>query len=162
MIGKKQRALPGRDTANLFDHSLEPAGERNGVSYINDSRAIKVNDTWSSLHALETGAKNIVLIIGGQDRGNDYSILRELVNWKVKVLVCLSEESDPVYELFYRNISGFAKALNLEEAVEIAAEISDPGDLVLFSPACPSYDTFDNYKNRGNKFKTLVRSLERK
>jgi UDP-N-acetylmuramoylalanine--D-glutamate ligase len=161
MIGKKQR-LTGRDTANLFDHSLEPAGERNGVSYINDSRAIKVNDTWSSLHALETESKNIVLIIGGQDRGNDYSILKELVNWKVKVLVCLSEESDPVYQIFYRNITGYAKAIDMEEAVRIAAEISDPGDIVLFSPACPSYDVLDNYRNRGSKFKSLIRILPQK
>lgn len=161
MFTRKKTSVYKRDSSTLFDHALEPAGTVNGVDFLNDSRSIRVNNTWESLQALETGSKNVMLILGGQDRGTDYSVLQEMVHIKVKGLVCLSPDPDTLYHLFRRDSMFFAHAITIEESVTIASIWARSGDLVLFSPGCPSYDAFDNYKNRGDQFKKAVRKLIR-
>ena len=145
----------------MFDHSMELAGTVKGVDFINDSQSIRVNLTWESLQSLETGTKNVLLILGGQDRGVDYSVLKEMVREKVKGLICLSSDSDTMYAIFRREAMFFAHAISVEEAVTISASYGRSGDIVLFSPGCPSFDAFDNYKNRGDQFKKALRKLIR-
>ncbi|MCC7301401.1 MAG: hypothetical protein IT233_02055 [Bacteroidia bacterium] len=159
MFAKKKISVYKRDTSTLFDHALEPAGSVRGIDFINDSRSIRVNTTWESLRSMETGSKNVLLILGGQDRGVDYSLLRDLMKEKVKGLICLSSDPDRMYRMFRRECMFFAHAISIEEAVFISSKWGRSGDLVLFSPSCPSYDAFDNYKNRGDLFKKAVRKL---
>lgn len=161
MFTRKKSSVYKRETSTLFDHALEPAGTVKGIEFINDSRAIRVTNTWESLRSLETDSKNVLLILGGQDRGTDYPVLKEMIAQKAKGLICLSADPDSMYHLFKRESMFFAHAISIEESVSIAAIYGRSGDLVLFSPACPSYDAFDNYKNRGDIFKKAVRKLIR-
>jgi UDP-N-acetylmuramoylalanine--D-glutamate ligase len=144
-----------RNDASVFEHSLEFVAKVNQVSYINDSKATSVNDTWNSLQAIE---KCVVLILGGNDRRSDYSVLSGQIDEKVKAIVCLGSDRDQIFSALIRH-GMIVHALDLKEAVSIAGALSKPGDTVLFSPGCPSFDAFDNYKNRGNKFKELVCSI---
>ena len=144
-----------RNEASVSEHSLEFVAKVNQVSYVNDSRATSVNDTWNSLQAMD---KDVVLIIGGNDRRSDYSVLRGLVVEKVKAIICLGSDRDRIFSALIR-CGIIVHAIDLKEAVQIAGILSKPGNTVLFSPGCPSFDAFDNYKNRGNKFKELVCSI---
>ncbi len=158
MITRKKTSYK-RDTSTLFDHAMELAGTINGVDYFNDSRSIRIQNTWESLQSLEIQEKRIMLIIGGADKSTEYTVLKELVNEKVKGIICLSEDPDPVYAIFKRDSMFFAHAISIDESIGIAAAYAKQGDIVLFSPACPSYDAFDNYKNRGDQFKKSVRKI---
>ena len=157
MFTRKKSSVYKRDTSTLFDHSMEMAGTLKGVTFINDSRSIRVNNTWESLRSLDLSTKNTLLILGGQDRGVDYSILKEMIEKKVKGLIVLSADSDSMYMQFRRECEFFAHAISVEESVTIAAVYGKSGDVVLFSPGCPSFDAFDNYKNRGDQFKNALR-----
>ncbi|HXC05785.1 MAG TPA: cyanophycin synthetase [Bacteroidia bacterium] len=144
-----------RSETSILEHQLEFVARINQVNYINDSKATTVADTWNSLHAMPG---NVILLMGGMDRGNDYKILKGIVKEKVKAIICLGAERDKIFSALLGN-GLLLHAASLDEAVKFASLYGQAGDVVLFSPACPSYDAFDNYKNRGNKFKHLVSTL---
>ena len=140
------------------DHSMEPVAEIDGVLYVNDSKATSVLATKSSLKSIE--GENVVLLIGGTDYKNDYTSLIEVINEKVKAVIYLGSYPN----VLGRHVTGldipFKEAGSLDEAMVQVSSLAENGDIVLLSPACPSFDPFDNYKNRGNKFKKLVNQLE--
>ncbi len=137
-------------------HRLEFVREIGGVRYVNDSKATNVNSVW---YALETFEEPIVLIAGGRDKGNDYTSLQPLVRRKVRALIAIGESAEKVLgELGpYAGVADSARSM--EEALLLAREHARPGDVVLLSPACASFDMFENYEDRGDTFKRLVASL---
>jgi UDP-N-acetylmuramoylalanine--D-glutamate ligase len=138
------------------EHRLERVGMVNGVEFINDSKATNVNSTW---YALESMEKSVIWVVGGQDKGNDYSELRELVRQKVKAIVCLGVDNAKVHKAFGDIVPNIVDTASAEQAVNTGYELSEPGDVVLLSPACASFDLFENYEDRGRKFKAAVRAL---
>lgn len=138
------------------DHQLEFVEEINGIAFINDSKSIRLTATRNALEAIET---SVVLIIGGNDNDNDYSALSQQIKQKVVAVVYLGSSSDKILNHYSSHKMLFAKASTLSEAVHISATYAISGDVVLFSPACPSCDPHDNYKNRGNEFKEVVKKL---
>jgi UDP-N-acetylmuramoylalanine--D-glutamate ligase len=138
-------------------HRLEEIREVHGVRYINDSKATNVNAVW---YALESMRDPVVLLAGGRDKGNDYEPLRPLVAEKVKTLISFGEAAPAISEAFGHSVHKSLRARDLQEAVELAAEEALDGEIVLLSPACASFDQFDNYEQRGNAFKRLVNSLK--
>ncbi len=138
------------------DHRLEFVANVHGVQFINDSKATNINSTW---WALESSLKPIIWIAGGVDKGNDYSELMELVKSKVKAIVCLGLDNSRIHEAFAGVVKVVVDTRSAEEAVKTAYYLSEPGDTVLLSPACASFDLFENYEDRGNQFKELVRKL---
>ncbi|MGZ6523334.1 MAG: glutamate ligase domain-containing protein, partial [Bacteroidia bacterium] len=131
------------------DHQLEFVDEIDGIVYINDSKSTRVTSTRYSLEAIETG---VLLILGGDDKENDYSILGQQIKQKVVAVIYLGECSDKILKHYSGHNMLFAKATSINESVQIASVYARSGDAVLFSPACPSYHEFDNYKSRGNDF----------
>lgn len=138
------------------EHRLEPVLKIHGVHYINDSKATNVNSTW---YALESMPDNLIWIAGGQDKGNDYSSLRELVRQKVKAIVCLGVDNTKIHESFKDLVPTIVDTGSAREAVQTAYYLSKKGDTVLLSPACASFDLFESYEDRGNQFKQAVRAL---
>jgi UDP-N-acetylmuramoylalanine--D-glutamate ligase len=137
------------------EHRLEFVRERNGVSFVNDSKATNVDSVW---YALQSFSNPIVLLLGGRDKGNDYSRLIPLVRARVKSIVAIGESAGKVVVSF-SGITKVVKATTMEEAVSKAVQESEPGDVVLLSPACASFDWFENYEHRGRVFKEVVRKL---
>ena len=127
-----------------------------GVEFINDSKATNVNSTW---YALETMSKPIIWIAGGIDKGNDYSVLTPLVQKKVKALVCLGEDNTKLHSAFGKAVDVIVNTNNIHDAVRMAYQLGAPGDVVLLSPACASFDLFQNFEDRGMKFKEEVIKL---
>ncbi|MCK5677799.1 MAG: hypothetical protein KAH72_04925 [Flavobacteriaceae bacterium] len=144
--------------ANFEDeeHKLEKVLRINGVQYINDSKAVNVNATYYALDSVET---SMVWIVGGVDTGNDYEPLLPLVNEKVKAIICLGDNNQKLIETFANVVDFMIETVSIEEAVKIAYKLTEEGDAVLLSPACASYDLFENYKDRGEQFKQAVRQL---
>ena len=138
------------------EHRLERVATIHGIEFINDSKATNVNSTW---YALESISKPTVWIVGGVDKGNDYSQLLDLVRDKVKAIICLGKENGKIIDAFKGEIQIIEEARSAEEAVKKAYEIGRKGDTVLLSPACASFDLFENYEDRGHQFKKAVRSL---
>jgi UDP-N-acetylmuramoylalanine--D-glutamate ligase len=134
-------------------HRLEIIGEWNHVQYINDSKATNVDAVFYALDAME---KPVIWIAGGEDKGNNYKILQELVRQKVKALICLGMDNRKINEAFSTTVLDYKETTQVLEAVQWAASIAQPGDVVLLSPACASFDLFKNYKHRGNMFKEAV------
>jgi UDP-N-acetylmuramoylalanine--D-glutamate ligase len=126
------------------------------VNYINDSKATNVNATY---YALESMTNPTVWIVGGQDKGNDYSALMPLVREKVKAIVCLGLDNTKIKEAFGRVVEPFVETFAMSEAVKVAYKIADRGDTVLLSPACASFDLFKNYEDRGEQFKEAIKQL---
>lgn len=143
-------------TFTNIEHRLENVLTVKGVQYINDSKATNVNSSW---YALECMDKPVVWIAGGTDKGNDYSELYELVEKKVKALICLGKDNRKLHESFEGKIDIITDALSAKEAVEKAYKIAEDGDVVLLSPCCASFDLFKNYEDRGRQFKKAVREL---
>ena len=139
-----------------IEHRLEKVAMVRGVEFINDSKATNVNSAW---YALETTPAPIVWIAGGVDKGNDYSILAPLVERKVKSIVALGSDVRKLHEAFGRKVDAIINAQSMEECVKLAYHMADKGDSVLLSPACASFDMFDNYEDRGRQFKSYVRQL---
>jgi UDP-N-acetylmuramoylalanine--D-glutamate ligase len=139
------------------DHHMEFVDEISGIAYINDSKSIRLTATRNSLEAIET---SIVLIVGGDDRDNDYSVLSQQVKQKVIAIIYLGDQSDKILKHYSSHSMLFAKASSIQEAVQLSNTYARSGDVVLFSPACPSYHAFDNYKNRGIEFKEKVKNLK--
>ena len=138
------------------EHRLERVVKIHGVEYINDSKATNVNSTW---YALESMTKPTIWIVGGIDKGNDYNDLYHLVSKKVIKIICLGPNFQPIHDAFRDKSNLILNANNMQEAVNIAYDCSKKGDAVLLSPACASFDLFDNYEDRGRQFKELVRKL---
>ena len=138
------------------EHRLEAVLKINGVQYINDSKATNVNATY---YALESMTAPTVWIVGGVDKGNDYLDLMPLVREKVKAIICLGLENDKIIQTFNNVVDLIVETAGAEEAVKVAYKIAEKGDNVLLSPACASFDLFENYEDRGNKFKEAVRQL---
>ena len=137
------------------EHRLEFVRKLNEVSYYNDSKATNVDSVW---FALQSFKEPIVLFLGGRDKGNDYSRLTELVRKQVKAIVAIGESAD-IVERSFKGTTVITKASSMEEAVNIARFLAQPGDVVLLSPACASFDWFKNYEHRGEVFKGLVNKL---
>ena len=138
------------------EHRLESVLKINGVQYINDSKATNVNATF---YALDSMKSPTVWIVGGVDKGNDYLDLMPLVREKVKAIICLGVENQKIVNTFYNVVDLIVETAGAEEAVKVAYKIAEKGDAVLLSPACASFDLFENYEDRGTKFKKAVREL---
>jgi UDP-N-acetylmuramoylalanine--D-glutamate ligase len=137
------------------EHRLEKFMTISHVEYVNDSKATNVNSTW---YALESMSQPTAWIVGGVDKGNDYTQLVELVKEKVKFIIALGEDVQKIHDSFGDLVEVY-NAADMGEAVGIAYRFTDKGDAVLLSPSCASFDLFENYEERGNSFKNLVRSL---
>ncbi len=138
------------------EHRLEKVLSIKDVLYINDSKATNVNSTW---YALESMERPVVWIAGGKDKGNDYEPLYDLVKEKVKALVCLGVDNRKLHACFEDKIATITDASSAKEAVMKAYELASPGDVVLLSPCCASFDLFKSYEDRGKQFKNAVREL---
>ena len=139
-----------------IEHRLEFVTKVYGVDYINDSKATNVNSTW---YALESMQNPTVWIVGGVDKGNDYDMIKDLVKQKVKAIVCLGVDNKKIIKAFKDVVSVIVETKSADEAVRASARIATKGDTVLLSPCCASFDLFDNYEDRGRKFKQAVKSL---
>lgn len=139
-----------------IEHRLEVVGNVHGIEFINDSKATNVNSTW---YALESMTHPVILILGGVDKGNDYSMLNSLVKEKVKAIICLGTDNNKIIKAFTGMVGTIVEAHSAKEAVNSAYRLGKKGDIVLLSPACASFDLFDDYEDRGNQFKQAVRSL---
>ena len=138
------------------EHRLEQVLKISGVQYINDSKATNVNATFYALDSMQSPT---VWIVGGVDKGNDYLDLMPLVREKVKAIICLGVDNQKIVQTFYNVVDLIVETAGAEEAVKVAYKIAEKGDSVLLSPACASFDLFENYEDRGNKFKQAVREL---
>lgn len=138
------------------EHRLEFVLKINGVQYINDSKATNVNATFYALDSVKTPT---VWIVGGVDKGNDYLDLMPFVREKVKAIICLGLDNQKIIQTFENVVDLIVETAGAEEAVKVAYKIAEKGDTVLLSPACASFDLFENYEDRGNKFKEAVRGL---
>ncbi len=138
------------------EHRLEPVLKINGVHYINDSKATNVNATF---YALDSMKSDTIWIVGGVDKGNDYSDLLPLVHEKVKAIICLGVDNEKIKEAFDNVVDFIIETQGAEEAVKVAYKLANKGDSVLLSPACASFDLFENYEDRGRQFKAAVRLL---
>ena len=145
-------------TFSPIEHRLEPVLSIGNVLYINDSKATNIDAAW---YALECQTRPVVWIVGGTDKGNDYSVLDKLVRERVKAIVCMGVDNAKIHAAF-EEIVGKDKIVDTrsaEEAVKASAAFAEPGDVVLLSPCCASFDLFKNYEDRGRKFKEAVRHL---
>ncbi len=138
------------------EHRLESVTTSGGIEYINDSKATNVNSTW---YALESMEKPTVWIAGGVDKGNDYSLLKEMVKEKVRIIVCLGLDNRKLHEAFGADVDMIINTTSMSEAVHVAKQMAKKGEAVLLSPACASFDLFKNYEDRGRQFKKAVRDL---
>jgi UDP-N-acetylmuramoylalanine--D-glutamate ligase len=138
------------------EHRLERVGSVNGVEFINDSKATNVNSAW---YALESMEKPVIWVVGGTDKGNDYASLRQLVKDKVKAIVCLGKDNSKIHAAFGGLVKDIVDTDNARQCVQVSYDLAEPGDVVLLSPACASFDLFENYEDRGRQFKAAVRGL---
>lgn len=138
------------------EHRLEFVAKVHGIEFINDSKATNVNSTWFALESME---KPTVWIVGGVDKGNDYSELKDLVKNKVKAIICLGVDNQKLLETFSGMVDNIVESKSAMEAVAYSYRLAKDGDTVLLSPACASFDLFENYEDRGNQFKEAVRAL---
>jgi UDP-N-acetylmuramoylalanine--D-glutamate ligase len=138
------------------EHRLEKVLKINHVNYINDSKATNVNATYYALDSMQAPT---VWIVGGVDKGNDYSSLMPLVREKVKAIICLGTDNEKLREVFGQVTDIFVETYAMSEALKVAYKVAERGDNVLLSPACASFDLFKNYEDRGNQFKEAVKNL---
>ena len=138
------------------EHRLEKVARVRGVDYINDSKATNVNSCWYALQSMTTP---LVLILGGTDKGNDYSEIEELVKKKVHALIFLGVDNAKLHGFFDGKVPVIEDARSMEEAVAKAYKLAEKGDTVLLSPCCASFDLFKSYEDRGDQFKACVRNL---
>ncbi|MDH6312885.1 UDP-N-acetylmuramoylalanine--D-glutamate ligase [Parabacteroides sp. PFB2-10] len=138
------------------EHRLEKVARVRGVDYINDSKATNVNSCWYALESMQT---KVVLILGGTDKGNDYTEIEELVKNKVRALIFLGVDNTKLHAFFDGKVEQIEDARSMQEAVAIAYRLAQKGDTVLLSPCCASFDLFKNYEDRGEQFKEAVRDL---
>jgi len=157
LIGIRKEAI--RESIQNFQgaaHRLERVLKIHHVEYINDSKATNVNATFYALDSMKTPT---VWIVGGVDKGNDYSELMPLVREKVKAVICLGADNTKILDTFGNVVDLIVETYAMEEAIKVAYKIAERGDTVLLSPACASFDLFENYEDRGNQFKAAVKNL---
>jgi UDP-N-acetylmuramoylalanine--D-glutamate ligase len=138
------------------EHRLEPVIKVSGISFINDSKATNVNSTWYALECMET---DVIWIVGGVDKGNDYSELFPVVKQKVKAVVCLGKDNRKIIDAFKDKVPTIVETTSMDEAVRSSYYLAKKGETVLLSPCCASFDLFNNYEDRGRQFKAAVRNL---
>lgn len=153
---RKEVIREGLSDFQNVEHRLESVGFVRGIEFINDSKATNVNSTW---YALESINKPVIWIVGGQDKGNDYSGLTELVQKKVKAIVCLGKDNTHILEVFGKMVPAIFETRSAADAVKAAYLAGNQGDVVLLSPACASFDLFENFEDRGKQFKQAVYDL---
>jgi len=139
-----------------LEHRLEYVATIRGVKFINDSKATNVNSVW---YALESMEQPVILILGGQDKGNDYSEILELVREKVKAIVCLGADNKPIHDFFGHVVDTIVDTKSASDAVHASYAFAEKGDVVLLAPGCASFDLFKNYEDRGKQFKEAVQNL---
>jgi UDP-N-acetylmuramoylalanine--D-glutamate ligase len=144
-----------QDFTNV-EHRLEFVAKVNGIEFINDSKATNINSAWFALESMD---KPTIWIVGGVDKGNDYTELSALVKDKVKAIICLGEDNQKIIEAFAGMVETIVEAKTASEAVMHGYRLATKEETVLLSPACASFDLFENYEDRGNQFKQAVRSL---
>lgn len=140
-------------TFQAVEHRLEPVAEIHGVKFINDSKATNVNATY---FALESMKQPVVWIVGGKDKGNDYTEIEDLVKRKVKAIVCLGIDNQKIIDFFKGKKTQIYDTSSMQQAVEVSKSVAEKGDVVLLSPCCASFDLFNGYEDRGNQFKKEV------
>lgn len=153
---RKDKIREALQTFESLEHRMEHVATIRGVEFINDSKATNVNSTW---YALESMTKPVILILGGIDKGNDYSLIKDLVKEKVKAIVCLGINNKKIHQAFKDVITTIVDTKSAKEAVQQAFQLAVKGDVVLLSPACASFDLFKNYEDRGSQFKEAVKEL---
>lgn len=153
---RKQTIRESLENFQGVEHRLEHVLRINKVQYINDSKATNVNATYFALESMDSPT---VWIVGGEDKGNDYKELFPFVNEKVKAIVCLGKDNKKLMETFGNMVDIIVETQFMSEAVKIAYKVAESGDNVLLSPACASFDLFENYEDRGRQFKEAVRNL---
>ena len=153
---RKEKIRDAVQTFESLEHRMETVATIKGVEFINDSKATNTNSTW---YALESITKPIILILGGVDKGNDYSFIKDLVKEKVKAIVCLGIDNRKIHEAFGNDVGLMVNTTSAKDAVQAAFHFAEKGDVVLLSPACASFDLFKNYEDRGKQFKEAVKDL---
>ncbi len=153
---RKEKIREAIQSFEALEHRMEVLPLVRGVEFINDSKATNVNSTW---YALESMTKPTVLILGGIDKGNDYSLIRGLIKEKVKAIVCLGVDNRKIHEAFMHDVPVIVNTTSAKEAVHTSFRLANKGDVVLLSPACASFDLFKTYEDRGKQFKDAVREL---
>lgn len=153
---RKEQIRESLSDFKSLEHRMESVAKVRNIEFINDSKATNVNSTW---YALESMSKPTVWIAGGIDKGNDYSVLEQLVKKKVKGMVCLGSDNTKLHSAFGKMVDILVNVTNMNDAVRMAYQLGNPGDCVLLSPACASFDLFENYEDRGRKFKDAVVQL---
>ncbi len=153
---RKEKIREALQTFETLEHRMETVATIKNVEFINDSKATNVNSTW---YALESMEKPVILILGGVDKGNDYSLLKELVKEKVRAIVCMGTDNRKIHEAFADTIPLIVDTASAQDAVNTSFHFANKGDVVLLSPACASFDLFKNYEDRGNQFKKAVKEL---
>lgn len=153
---RKEKIREAVKTFQSLEHRSEYVATVRGVDFINDSKATNVNSTWYALESLNTPT---VLILGGVDKGNDYSLIEDLVREKVKAIICMGLDNKKIVSFFKGIVSNIVETKSAEEAVQAAFRLSAKGNTVLLSPACSSFDLFKNFQERGRKFKEAVKEL---
>ena len=153
---RKETIRQSLENFQSIEHRLEFVLKINNVSYINDSKATNVNSVY---YALESMHAPVVWIVGGVDKSNDYTQLLPLVNEKVKAIICLGLNNDKIVQTFGSVVDMLLETHHMTDAVQVAYRLAKRGDAVLLSPACASFDLFDNYEDRGRQFKHAVRQL---
>ena len=153
---RKQTIRESMESFRGVEHRLEEVKVLNNVNYINDSKATNINATF---YALDSMTKPTVWIVGGVDKGNNYQDLLALVNERVKAIVCLGIDNSKIIDAFGKTVDELVETANMADAVLAAQHFSNAGDSVLLSPACASFDLFENYEDRGRQFKECVRKL---
>ncbi len=153
---RKEKIREAVKTFESLEHRMEYVATIRGVEFINDSKATNINSTW---YALESLKKPAVLILGGVDKGNDYTLIEDLVKAKIKAIVCLGIDNEQIHEAFKDIINIIVNTYSAKDAVKTAFRLATKGDAVLLSPACASFDLFNNYEDRGKKFKQAVKDL---
>ena len=153
---RKETIRASLSSFRSIEHRLEPVLKVGGILFINDSKATNINSTW---YALESMTAPTIWIAGGKDKGNDYGELAELVRQKVKAIVCLGVDNSKIHAAFHRIVDTIVDTQSAAAAVKAAYRLAAKGDTVLLSPACASFDLFQNYEDRGTQFKEAVRKL---
>lgn len=153
---RKEKIREAVKTFQGLEHRMEYVSTVRGVEFYNDSKATNVNSTW---YALESLHKPIILILGGVDKGNDYSLIEYLVKDKVKAIVCMGKDNSRIHAAFDKIVKTILDTQSAKDAVDAAFHLSVKGDAVLLSPACSSFDLFQNFSDRGKQFKEAVREL---
>jgi UDP-N-acetylmuramoylalanine--D-glutamate ligase len=153
---RKDKIREAVQSFESLEHRMEYVSTVRGVEFINDSKATNVNSTW---FALESMQKPVILILGGIDKGNDYSLIRNLVKERVKAIVCMGTDNRKIHEAFQNDTPVIVNTSSAKDAVKSSFHLAAKGDVVLLSPACASFDLFKNYEDRGKQFKDAVRDL---